>query len=509
MTESLALAGGRLTVNDGGLTIRGELAVNSTASHQAVIEGSGTIGFHGDQYLTVIDGPQAIDFRFAARIGSDIASGRLTKRGAGVALFEGNNNQTAGTTVADGVLIVTGRYDASATTLAGGVLGGTGLMGAVVGSSGRLAPGLSPGRLRTGALTLSASTTVAIELNGASPGTGYDQLAVTGSVSLGNAVLALTAAATLPASASFVIVSNDGADPVTGIFAGLAEGATVTIGGRLLTLSYRGGDGNDIVLTAGNGTLMTYYLAEGATGAFFDDDVLIANPNADRAGDADVPAGGRRARWSTSATVPAEARLTVHVDQIPGLESAAASVQVTSDAQLPLVVERTMFWDGAHYGGHTANAVTAGRDALGLRRRLPGLLRHLHPDRECERPGGHCDAHVPAREGDAPVVKTVPVAPFARKPCTRVTTRARWPRVRHRRRGDAAGDCGAGDVLRERRGAALGRWPRQHGRQRAVAFMVPRGRRDRRLLQHLHPVEQPAMTPRRTSSCSSCSTPVR
>ena len=24
---------------------------------------------------------------------------------------------------------------------------------------------------------------------------------------------------------------------------------------------------------------MTYFLAEGATGAFFDDDVLIANPN--------------------------------------------------------------------------------------------------------------------------------------------------------------------------------------------------------------------------------------
>ena len=413
MTESLALAGGRLTVNDGGLTIRGELAVNSTASHQAVIEGSGTIGFHGDQYLTVINGPQAIDFRFAARIGSDIASGRLTKRGAGVALFEGNNNQTAGTTVADGVLIVTGRYDASATTLAGGVLGGTGLMGAVTGSSGRLAPGLSPGRLRTGALTLSASTTVAIELNGASPGTGYDQLAVTGSVSLGNAVLALTAAATLPASASFVIVSNDGADPVTGIFAGLAEGATVTVGGRLLTLSYRGGDGNDIVLTAGNGTLMTYYLAEGATGAFFDDDVLIANPNADAA-----PVtltflleGGRTV--VDRRTVPAEARLTVHVDEVPGLESAAVSVQVTSDAQLPLVVERTMFWDGARYGGHTANAVTQAETRWVFAEGCQGFFDTFILIANAN------DQAVTAtltflREGEASVVKTVPVAPFAR-----------------------------------------------------------------------------------------------
>ena len=65
------------------------------------------------------------------------------------------------------------------------------------------------------------------------------------------------------------------------------------IGGRDSRSPIAGGDGNDVVLDAT--APLTYFLAEGATGEFFDDDVLIANPNDDgRAGDDDVPAGGRR-----------------------------------------------------------------------------------------------------------------------------------------------------------------------------------------------------------------------
>src|SRR5262249_34827358 len=40
-----------------------------------------------------------------------------------------------------------------------------------------------------------------------------------------------------------------GTDAVVGTFAGLAQGATVLIGGRPFTISYTGGDGNDVVLT--------------------------------------------------------------------------------------------------------------------------------------------------------------------------------------------------------------------------------------------------------------------
>ena len=91
-----------------------------------------------------------------------------------------------------------------------------------------------------------------------------------------------------------------------------------------------------------------------------------------------------------------------------------ASVQVVSDNRLPLVVERTMFWDPTYYGGHTANAVAQPEPQLVLRRRLPGLLRHLRADRQCERRPTTATFTF-LRENDTPVVKTVPVGAFARK----------------------------------------------------------------------------------------------
>ena len=70
-------------------------------------------------------------------------------------------------------------------------------------------------------------------------------------MALGNAALALTLGAntTLPLNAQLTIIDNDGADPVTGTFAGLAEGATIILARHALALTYRGGDGNDVVLT--------------------------------------------------------------------------------------------------------------------------------------------------------------------------------------------------------------------------------------------------------------------
>lgn len=50
----------------------------------------------------------------------------------------------------------------------------------------------------------------------------------------------------------FVIINNDASDPVIGTFAGLAEAGALTFNGRRLTISYLGGDGNDVVLTRAN-----------------------------------------------------------------------------------------------------------------------------------------------------------------------------------------------------------------------------------------------------------------
>lgn len=47
---------------------------------------------------------------------------------------------------------------------------------------------------------------------------------------------------------SFLIINNDGADAVTGTFNGLAEGASLAFNGNFVTISYSGGDGNDVVI---------------------------------------------------------------------------------------------------------------------------------------------------------------------------------------------------------------------------------------------------------------------
>jgi fibronectin-binding autotransporter adhesin len=50
----------------------------------------------------------------------------------------------------------------------------------------------------------------------------------------------------------YTVITNDGADAITGAFTGLGEGATITAGGNstVLSASYIGGTGNDFTLTA-------------------------------------------------------------------------------------------------------------------------------------------------------------------------------------------------------------------------------------------------------------------
>ena len=142
-------------------------------------------------------------------------------------------------------------------TVSCGFLKGTGTVGNIVMNCGKVAPGLSPGILSSGDITYTGGTYEA-ELGGTTPGNGdgnHDQLNVTGTVDLGSA----TALSVIhwngfrPAlNNQFVIINNDGSDAVVGVFQGLAQGATLTVDGITYTISYTGGDGNDVVLTATN-----------------------------------------------------------------------------------------------------------------------------------------------------------------------------------------------------------------------------------------------------------------
>lgn len=88
-----------------------------------------------------------------------------------------------------------------------------------------------------------------IILSSAVPETGYATLRVAGTVNLTGTSF-LTSGAYVPNPPdSFLLVDNDGTDPVIGTFTGLAEGATLTHAGRTMRISYVGGTGNDVTLT--------------------------------------------------------------------------------------------------------------------------------------------------------------------------------------------------------------------------------------------------------------------
>jgi hypothetical protein len=113
-------------------------------------------------------------------------------------------------------------------------------------------------------------------------------------------------------------------------------------------------------------TPTTYYMAEGATGTFFDTDISILNPN-NTPVDATVTLyrEGSALEAVRTITMPALSRTVLQPETIPGFEAAAFSSRVMSLAALPLAVERTMRWDAGSYGAHTERAT-------------PGLFTHAY-----------------------------------------------------------------------------------------------------------------------------------
>jgi autotransporter-associated beta strand protein len=176
----------------------------------------------------------------------------LVKAGAGVLLLSGaTNTYTGTTTVSAGALIVNGNSGSSTHTVTGGVLGGVGTVGQLNVTGGAVSPGQAgPGLLTVnGALSMSAGSSYAVDIAGASPGTSFDVLRAS-SVTLGGAQLIVSSNFTGALNQTFTIIDNVGAGLVQGQFANLPEGATVTgSGGQTYKISYVGGGGNDVVLT--------------------------------------------------------------------------------------------------------------------------------------------------------------------------------------------------------------------------------------------------------------------
>ena len=242
-------------VSTGAVAAPATVAAGQTVSLAPAASGSTTptvvAGNVTDNGSAQIGGAGAVTYT-----GAISGAGSLTVSGQSTVTLTGTSTYTGPTTVASGTLVVNGSIASSPVSVdAGATLGGSGTTGALTAQSGAtVSPGNSPGVITTtGDLTLAAGSTLLEQIAGVANGstTMFDQINVNGKANLNGAVLSavLYGGYTPPTSGTgaFTIIHTTGG--VTGAFAGLAEGATFTLGAEQVTISYVGGaDHTDVTL---------------------------------------------------------------------------------------------------------------------------------------------------------------------------------------------------------------------------------------------------------------------
>ena len=115
-------------------------------------------------------------------------------------------------------------------------------------------PGPGLGTLTiTGDYTQTASGELAIEVGGLTPGTGHDRLSVGGTATLDGALSVDLVNGDFPAVGDTVAVDLGIGTTGGTTFAGLSEGTAFDMAGpTTVRVSYAGGSGNDVSLTAIN-----------------------------------------------------------------------------------------------------------------------------------------------------------------------------------------------------------------------------------------------------------------
>lgn len=149
---------------------------------------------------------------------------------------------------------------------ADGILKGNGTLKSLyLSEHGVVAPGNSPGKITiTDRISMARGTTYQAEILNKD---AYDQLIVgkdfvadaytPSPANIDGAKLDVRylAGGVIKKGNTFTIVDNQSSAAIEGIFDGLDEGAELVVDGAVFTISYKGGDGNDIVLTAQNDSI--------------------------------------------------------------------------------------------------------------------------------------------------------------------------------------------------------------------------------------------------------------
>ena len=254
-TVTLALSGTGSISNSSGVNIAA--AADTFDISALTTGGTSIVSLAGVTGSSVLLGSNTLTLSNAAdSFGGVIGgTGGLTLH-AGTETLAGTSTYSGATTIEGGTLTITGSIANSAVTVQnGGTLAGTGttsavtlLSGGTVSAGGAGAAGL----LTTGNLAFSSGSIFAEELGGTTVGSEYDQVHVNGAIDLTGAILSVAVLNSFDPSglSSFEIINNDGTDQVIGTFAGLAQGAVFDVHGVSYVISYTGGDGNDVVITA-------------------------------------------------------------------------------------------------------------------------------------------------------------------------------------------------------------------------------------------------------------------
>jgi autotransporter-associated beta strand protein len=256
----LTLTGATITLNSGtgGAHLLLGGSVNTVASATpSLITASGGTG--SAPVVDLLNTSVVFNVPLGSAPGQDllidtaIVNGHVGKLGTGRLALTGTSTYTGGTDVAAGTLLVNapGSLAAAGTVnvVAGGTLGGTGTVGTISSVAGTISPGVGgPGTLGAADVTFDPSSVFAVDINGTTAGTSYDQLSATGNVNLGGASLTGTLGYTPALGDSYTLITTSGGT-ISGTFAGLPEGANVQIGGSNFQITYQASGGTAVVLT--------------------------------------------------------------------------------------------------------------------------------------------------------------------------------------------------------------------------------------------------------------------
>ncbi len=258
VAESINFAGGG-TGDRAGIAITTN--VNATFSGPLTLTANGLLRIESGSVVTITSGLGETGGPRNLRV--DNFGGRLV-------FAPGTTNAVTGTTTLRGTVVANGTGpNGTLLSDAGTTLAGTGTVGGVQLNSlvDVLAPGAftasnsgTVGTLTTARLTIPGAIYVADITNA-----GSDRVVANGAVVLGRTLQPVFGSGFAPTPGQrFLLIDNDGTDPILGTFIGLAEGTVVaTFGTTSLRATYVGGNGNDFELVAGS-TAATQRFAVGA-----------------------------------------------------------------------------------------------------------------------------------------------------------------------------------------------------------------------------------------------------